>query len=108
MHYYEMLYKSDSRCRMENTQLSLINLVFAIGQRYFESMGNVVEWQHMTFFMRARVLGALDGGALFKVPTLFDVQVLGLTGLYLLSSKHTNRYIQPDKPVDRTIPAKQG
>jgi hypothetical protein len=93
MHHYNLLYQPVGDFSLPNKHLSVINLVFAIGQRYYESLGNVIEWQHLTFFMRARVLGALDGGALFKVPTLFDVQTLGLTGLYLLCSKHTNRYI---------------
>lgn len=91
MHHYNAVYNTQEGFRVSNKRLSVINLVFAIGQRYFESFGNVIEWQHLTFFMRARILGALDGGLLFEVPTLFDVQALGLTGLYLLCSKHTNR-----------------
>ena len=89
---YDLLSQSGDPFRVSNRWLSIINLVFAIGQRYFESMGNVADQQHLTFFMRARVLGALDGGILFVIPTLQDVQVLGLMGMYLLSSKLTNRY----------------
>jgi hypothetical protein len=93
MEQYDLLSQSGDPFRVPNRWLSIINLVFAIGQRYFESMGNVADQQHLTFFMRARVLGALDGGILFVIPTLQDVQVLGLMGMYLLSSKLTNRYL---------------
>ncbi|KAA8913668.1 hypothetical protein FN846DRAFT_82332 [Sphaerosporella brunnea] len=71
--------------------LMVINLVFAAGGRCLETLGRDPQWPHMECFNRARVLGALDGGVLFGIPMLHDVQAMGLTGLYLLGSKHTNR-----------------
>jgi hypothetical protein len=48
--------------------------------------------QYELFFTRARILGALDGGVLFGIATLHDVQTMGLIGMYFLSGKQTNRY----------------
>jgi hypothetical protein len=73
--------------------LMVINLVFAAGGRFLEAMGTRSEWPHIDCFNRARVLGALDGGVLFGIPMLQDVQAMGLTGIYLLGSKHTNRLV---------------
>lgn len=90
---YEQLFYAKDAYKISRHWMSVINLVFAIGQRYFETMGRMMDVHHLTFFMRARVLGALDGGALFGIPTMPDVQQLGLSGFYLLASKHTNRYV---------------
>jgi hypothetical protein len=73
--------------------LMVINLVFAVGGRFLETMGRKPEWPHIECFQRARVLGALDGGVLFGIPMLHDVQAMALTGIYLLGSKHTNRFV---------------
>lgn len=88
---YELLYSIGDPYKVDRQVLTTVNLIFATGQRFYETMGRSMEHHHLTFFMRARILGALDGGALFGIPTLQDVQQLGLSGFYLLASKHTNR-----------------
>lgn len=88
---YEYLYSIGDPYKVDRQLLTIVNLVLAIGHRFYETMGRLMDCHHLTFFMRARILGALDGGALFGIPTLQDVQQLGLAGFYLLSSKHTNR-----------------
>ncbi|KAI5777914.1 fungal-specific transcription factor domain-containing protein, partial [Geopyxis carbonaria] len=95
MEQYDKLYTSNggSVTEIQSRWLIVINLIFAIGGRYYESMGRVLspDIKHLSYLQRARILGALDGGQLFNIATLHEVQVLALAGMYLLSSKHTNR-----------------
>ncbi|KAI5858162.1 fungal-specific transcription factor domain-containing protein [Tricharina praecox] len=87
---YEALHASGPT-RIANHWLMIINLVFASGSRSGESVGIDMGCSHLECFNRARVLGALDGGTLFEIAVLKDVQALGLAGIYLLGSKQTNR-----------------
>jgi hypothetical protein len=91
---YSLLYQSQDPSTMVRKWLAIINLVFAIGERNLSMAGLKAseDWQNLTFFLRARILGALDGGVVFEIPTLQDVQSMGLAGMYLLGSKQTNRY----------------
>lgn len=73
--------------------LGIFNLVLAIGRSHC----NLTENRHAgydnqaDYFMRARILGALDGGILFQVPDLQQVQMLGLTAKYLMANHRINR-----------------
>jgi len=95
MSQYELLYHSEDTSRVSGKWLAVLNLVLAIGQRYYDMTGSyqgIEAPQHLIFFTRARILGALDGGVLFGIATLHDVQTMGLVGMYFLSGKQTNRY----------------
>lgn len=91
MQNYNTIYQYCDPHVVGNDALTDLNLIFAIGARFYESMGHTIGAQHIIFFIRARILGALDGGALFGIATLHDVQVMCLAGVYLLASKHNNR-----------------
>lgn len=73
--------------------LASYNLVLAIGAVHHNMNGSGSDdaCHHLDFFMRARILGALDGGVLLEISTLSDIQVVALTGMYLLASHQTNR-----------------
>lgn len=76
--------------------LTVLNLIFAIAETYLKSELEVEERDEkrdVDYFIRSRILGALDGGSVFEIPDLGKVQALGLTGLYLLASVQTNRYV---------------
>lgn len=90
---FEVLYQTQDPAKVAGKWLAIMNLVFAIGARHLSMIGeNKADiWQHVTFFLRARLLGALDGGLVFEIATLQNVQAMGLTGMYLLASKQTNR-----------------
>jgi len=90
---FEVLYQTQDPGKVAGKWLAIMNLVFAIGARHLSMIGeNKADiWQHVTFFLRARLLGALDGGLVFEIATLQNVQAMGLTGMYLLASKQTNR-----------------
>ncbi|KAG0128381.1 hypothetical protein HOY82DRAFT_489240 [Tuber indicum] len=91
---FELLYQTRDPGKVARKWLAIMNLVFAIGARHLSMIGeNKADiWHHVTFFLRARLLGALDGGLVFEIATLQNVQAMGLTGMYLLASKQTNRY----------------
>lgn len=75
--------------------LTMLNLVFAIGETHLKSELMVTQRDgrgDVDYFIKSRVLGALDGGSVFEIPDLGRVQALGLTGMYLLASIQTNRY----------------
>ncbi|RPA84028.1 hypothetical protein BJ508DRAFT_46970 [Ascobolus immersus RN42] len=77
----------------DKTFLAMLNLVFAIGQTYSDLIN---DWSperntHIEYFFRARVLGALDGGLVYKVGTMQQIQIMGLSGLYCLGTKQANR-----------------
>ncbi|CUS07415.1 unnamed protein product [Tuber aestivum] len=93
-HQFEVLYQTRDPAKVARKWLAIMNLVFAIGARHLSMIGEdeADVWQHVTFFLRARLLGALDGGLVFEIATLQNVQAMGLTGMYLLASKQTNRY----------------
>lgn len=90
---YEKIYQFAQPPQSSSTKwLASFNLVLGIGKRYTEVTGILTDnVSNITYLMRARVLGALDGGVIFDVATLPDVQNLGLTGMFLLASKQTNR-----------------
>jgi hypothetical protein len=90
---FELLYQTRDPGKVARKWLAIMNLVFAIGARHLSMIGeNKADiWHHVTFFLRARLLGALDGGLVFEIATLQNVQAMGLTGMYLLASKQTNR-----------------
>ncbi|KAF8252582.1 hypothetical protein K440DRAFT_535974 [Wilcoxina mikolae CBS 423.85] len=91
---YALLYHSEDPSSVSGKWLAILNLIFAIGQRYYDMTGSYQRTetaQHLIFFTRARILGALDGGVLFGIATLEDVQTMGLVGMYFLAGKQTNR-----------------
>ncbi|KAF8537240.1 fungal-specific transcription factor domain-containing protein [Trichophaea hybrida] len=91
---YALLYSSEDPSSVSGKWLAILNLIFAIGQRYYDMTGSYQRTetaQHLIFFTRARILGALDGGVLFGIATLEDVQTMGLVGMYFLAGKQTNR-----------------
>lgn len=91
---YERLYQDGNAQLRPWGWLAMLNLVFALGQT-FEDLSQTVNIQdcttHVEYFTRARMLGALDGGLVFRVGTLIQVQVMGLASLYLLATKQANR-----------------
>lgn len=71
----------------------MLNLIFAIGSFYGKLVN--AEWKggdkdHLKYFGRARIL-SLDEGGLFEIADIQQVQVVALTGIYLLASNQTNR-----------------
>jgi hypothetical protein len=98
MEVYDKL-NNEGMMHVSRHWLMVLNLVFAAGGRFLETLGRKPEWPHVDCFQRARVLGALDGGVLFSIPMLQDVQAMVLTGIYLLGSKHTNRLVSKIMPV---------
>lgn len=73
--------------------LSMLNLIFAIGSFYGKLVN--AEWKggdtdHLKYFGRARIL-SLDEGGLFEIADIQQVQVVALTGIYLLATNQTNR-----------------
>jgi hypothetical protein len=80
---------------LPNSHWTTLNLVFAIGQTFLTLVGEdgPQDVTHGEYFMRARVLGALDGTSVFSTAELEQVRILGLCGIYLLASHHTNRCV---------------
>lgn len=73
--------------------LAMLNLKFAIGALYAKLIN--AEWkgsdaEHLKYFGRARLL-CLDERSMLEVADLQQVQVIGLTAMYLLASNQTNR-----------------
>lgn len=82
--------------------LTVLNLVFAIGETCLKSEPGTTqgdEKKDVEYFNKSRVLGALDGGSVFEIPDLDRIQALGLTGMYLLSTTQTNRYLDAHTPL---------
>ena len=85
---------SNLTLRPGNKWLAILNLVFAIAARY--AYISEVDWplmknDHCLYFSRARVLSMDDRH--FHHPDLQQLQVEGLTALYLLALGHINRYV---------------
>ncbi|PYH61107.1 uncharacterized protein BO96DRAFT_453028 [Aspergillus niger CBS 101883] len=83
---------NDTRLHTGNKWLAVLNLLFAIAARY--AYISEAEWQlnknnHWLYFSRARVLSIDDWS--FHHPDLQQLQVEGLTALYMLSLGHVNR-----------------
>ena len=91
---YEYLYKRQLEPLQAGAKwLGIFNLVLAIGRSHCNLTGETAagyDYQ-ADYFMRARILGALDGGILFQVPDLQQVQMLGLAAKYLLANHRINR-----------------
>lgn len=96
---YDACYASQASPNGESPRkwLTVLNLVFAIGETYLKSAFGVTgdESKDVDYFIKSRVLGALDGGSVFEIPDLGQVQALGLTGIYLLASAQKNRSVGP-------------
>lgn len=80
--------------REQQTWLSTLNLVLAIGSHYTNLNGvayaeNVRD--HLLFYARARKLG-IDGRTLHADPEVGHTSTLGLLGLYLLCTDQLNRF----------------
>jgi hypothetical protein len=90
---YEEVYQTYRLDHYDKGFLSMLNLVFAIGQTYSDLINDWSEDRntHIEYFFRARILGALDGGLVYKVGTLQEIQIMGLSGLYCLGTKQANR-----------------
>ncbi|RAL16870.1 CeGAL family transcription factor [Aspergillus homomorphus CBS 101889] len=78
--------------RPGNRWLAILNLIFAIAAKY--AYLSETEWQtdkeaHLVYFLKAKALG-LDN-QLMTFPDLQQLQVEGLTSLYMLTLGHVNR-----------------
>ena len=73
---------------------AVLNLILAIGAKYSALLrvGQCDEHDHMTFFARARSL-SLDGSAMLRAGDLEQVQVAGLSALYLITAEQINRFV---------------
>ena len=92
---YESFYKFPFTPESSKRWLAILNALFAIGAVYSHmiNLGNVEDEQdHLQFFTRARVL-SLDGGVVYEVADLQQVQVAGLMGMYLMATSQTNRFV---------------
>ncbi|KAF8424335.1 fungal-specific transcription factor domain-containing protein [Tirmania nivea] len=93
MAQYESFYKFPFTPESSKRWLAVLNAIFAIGAVYSHLVNpdNVEDEQdHLQFFTRARVL-SLDGGVVYEVADLQQVQVAGLMGMYLMATSQTNR-----------------
>ncbi|RAH79060.1 hypothetical protein BO86DRAFT_319463 [Aspergillus japonicus CBS 114.51] len=78
--------------RPGNRWLAILNLIFALASKYAHL--SEAEWQmdkdaHVVYFLKAKALG-LDH-QLLTFPDLQQLQVEGLTALYMLTLGHVNR-----------------
>ncbi|RAH46545.1 CeGAL family transcription factor [Aspergillus brunneoviolaceus CBS 621.78] len=78
--------------RPGNRWLAILNLIFALATKYAHL--SEAEWQmdkdaHLVYFLKAKALG-LDH-QLLTFPDLQQLQVEGLTALYMLTLGHVNR-----------------
>ncbi|KAF8470041.1 fungal-specific transcription factor domain-containing protein [Kalaharituber pfeilii] len=90
---YESFYKFPFTPESSKRWLAILNAILAIGGVYSHLVQGdkyCCERDHMQFFARARVL-SLDGGVVYEVADLQQVQVAGLMGMYLLATSQTNR-----------------
>ncbi|KAF8423342.1 hypothetical protein EV426DRAFT_534462, partial [Tirmania nivea] len=91
---YELVYKHQLEPLQTGAKwLGIFNLVLAIGRSHCNITGDITAGYEYEadYFMRARILGALDGGILFQIPDLQQVQMLGLAANYLLANHRINR-----------------
>jgi hypothetical protein len=93
MDQYEMFFEAFFPPGSSKRWLAMLNLKFAIGALYAKLIN--AEWkgsdtEHLKYFGRARLL-CLDEGSMLEIADLQQVQVIGLTGMYLLASNQTNR-----------------
>lgn len=93
MTHYESFFRLWFPPNNSKRWLSMLNLIFAIGAFYGKLVN--AEWKgsdidHLKYFGRARIL-SLDEGGLFETADVPQVQVVALTGIYLLASNQTNR-----------------
>ena len=96
MSQYEHLYRYQGMKTSHaggNKWLAMFNLVLAIGRSHCNLTGETGAGYdyHADYFMRARMLAALDGGTLLQIPDLQQVQMLGLVAKYLLANHRINR-----------------
>lgn len=71
--------------------LAMLNVIFAIGCLYGRlTNAPWTDGDHLKYFNRARAL-SLDENNIFELADLQQIQVIGLTGMYLLASNKTNR-----------------
>lgn len=90
------MYGADSHNQQPNSDLSTLNLVFAIGKAFSDRLGEPPEnlpTSHETYFTRASLLGALCGTDVFSAAVLENVQNLGLVGMYFLATHQANRQV---------------
>lgn len=93
MSQYNMFFQTYFPPASSKRWLAMLNLIFAIGSLYGKlanSQWKGTDMEHLKFFARARSL-CLDDGSLFETADMQQVQVVGLTGMYLLASNQTNR-----------------
>ncbi|RPB28157.1 hypothetical protein L211DRAFT_801346, partial [Terfezia boudieri ATCC MYA-4762] len=90
---YEQLYRQNMEPIQAGVKwLAIFNLVLAIGRTHCNLVGEAAGYDYQAdYFLRARILGALDGALLFQIPDLQQVQMLGLAANYLLVNHRINR-----------------
>ena len=90
---YEEVYAIEDPASYSRRFLTCLNLVFAASayREFMNGMYSNQYWDHRAFFLRARMLAALDGGVMFKIFNLEDVQNAALAAVYLFTCKQTNR-----------------
>lgn len=84
--------------------LALFNLILAIGRSHcnlFDTAKDIGNENQADYFLKARILAALDGGITFEIPNLQHIQILGLASIYLLSNHRINRCVLPSIPLIR-------
>lgn len=78
---------------ISNKWLGLLNLVFAIGQRYMDLTGETRapdDEDHRMYWSRAHILG-VEGAHMFGRAHILDVQITALLSFYFLSIGYVNR-----------------
>lgn len=101
---YESFYKFPFTPESSKRWLAILNAIFAIGAVYSHMINpdaDVDERDHIQYFTRARVL-SLDGGVVYEVTDLQQVQVAGLMGMYLMATSQTNRFVLNSYMSDST------
>lgn len=89
MAQYELFYQSSQPPPDSNLFLAILNLIFALGAVYGHYTHN--DWgDHLEYFVRSRLL-SMEPLSMLHQPTLENIQVASLCGMYLVASHQINR-----------------
>jgi hypothetical protein len=93
MHQYDSFWETSETPSNTTTWLAVLNLIFAIGAVHGFTIG--ADWvkndqDHVSYFIRARLLSP-EPLAMVHVPTIENIQLGSLFGLYLMASCQINR-----------------
>jgi hypothetical protein len=90
---YELFWQTSQPPPNTALWVAILNLVFALGAIYghFIQAGRVNnERDHLLYFVRARLL-SLEHLAMLQVPTMENIQLTSLFGMYLVASCQINK-----------------